>query len=176
MDFIIKYYNTINNKNKTNNIVWIFFFFFYLGFLSRTFMNHRTAGEGGGHFFNSSLPAIMAKVMTKATTIISKWARKTFALAIEMTIILTAILVANPARNQTLIHLNMKKFTNDATQVNTTSLSQQSIRKPVNINAKVTFNVNSTNLVSLLASCWKITKTCLTKLTNGLLGLWKYET
>lgn len=70
-----------------------------------------------------------------------------------MTIILTAILVANPARNQTLIHLNMKKFTNGATQVNTTSLSQQSIRKPVNINAKVTFNVNSTNLVSLLASC-----------------------
>ena len=33
-----------------------FFFFFYLGFLSRTFTNHRTAGEGGGHFFNSSLP------------------------------------------------------------------------------------------------------------------------
>ena len=29
--------------------------FFYLGFLSRTFTNHRTAGEGGGHFFNSSL-------------------------------------------------------------------------------------------------------------------------
>ena len=31
-------------------------FFFYLGFLSRTFTNHRTAGEGGGHFFNFSLP------------------------------------------------------------------------------------------------------------------------
>ena len=31
-------------------------FFFYLGFLSRTFTNHRTAGEGGGHFSNSSLP------------------------------------------------------------------------------------------------------------------------
>ena len=31
--------------------------FFYLGFLSQiTFTNHRTAGEGGGHFFNSSLP------------------------------------------------------------------------------------------------------------------------
>ena len=25
-------------------------FFFYLGFLSQTFTNHRTAGEGGGHF------------------------------------------------------------------------------------------------------------------------------
>ena len=31
-------------------------FFFYLGFLSRTLMNLRTAGEGGGHLFNSSLP------------------------------------------------------------------------------------------------------------------------
>ena len=30
--------------------------FFYLGFLSRTFTNHRTAGERGGHLFNSSLP------------------------------------------------------------------------------------------------------------------------
>ena len=30
-------------------------FFFYLGFLLRTFTNHRTAGEGGRHFFNSSL-------------------------------------------------------------------------------------------------------------------------
>ena len=35
-------------------------FFFYLGFLSRTFTIHRTAGEGGGHSINSSsllLPA-----------------------------------------------------------------------------------------------------------------------
>ena len=31
-------------------------FFFYLGFLSRTFMIHRTAGEGGGYLFNSFLP------------------------------------------------------------------------------------------------------------------------
>ena len=30
-------------------------FFFYLGFLSRPFTNHRSAGEGGGHFSNSSL-------------------------------------------------------------------------------------------------------------------------
>ena len=29
-------------------------FFFYLGFLSRTFTNHRTAGKRGGHFFNSN--------------------------------------------------------------------------------------------------------------------------
>ena len=32
------------------------YFFFYLGFLSRTFTIHRTAGEGGGYLFNSSLP------------------------------------------------------------------------------------------------------------------------
>ena len=31
-------------------------FLVYLGFLSQLFANHRTAGEGGGHFFNSSLP------------------------------------------------------------------------------------------------------------------------
>ena len=34
----------------------IFFSFFYLGFLSRTFTIHGTAGEGGGYLFNSSLP------------------------------------------------------------------------------------------------------------------------
>ena len=33
-------------------------FFFYLGFLSRTFTNHWTVGEGGGHFFNSSRPLL----------------------------------------------------------------------------------------------------------------------
>ena len=37
-----------------NNL--FFFFFFYLGFLSRTFTIHRIAWEGGGYFFNSSLP------------------------------------------------------------------------------------------------------------------------
>ena len=31
------------------------FFFFYLVFLSQPFTNHRTADEGGGHLFNSSL-------------------------------------------------------------------------------------------------------------------------
>ena len=41
-------------------VYWVFcfcfFFFFYLGFLSRTFTIHGTAGEGGGYLFNSSLP------------------------------------------------------------------------------------------------------------------------
>ena len=31
-------------------------YFFYLCFVSRTFTNHRTTGEGGGHSINSSLP------------------------------------------------------------------------------------------------------------------------
>ena len=31
-------------------------FFLYLGFLSRPFTNCRSVWEGGGHFFNSSLP------------------------------------------------------------------------------------------------------------------------
>ena len=34
----------------------VILFFFYLGFLWWTFTNNRTAGEGVGHFFNSSLP------------------------------------------------------------------------------------------------------------------------
>ena len=32
------------------------FFFYCQGFFSRPFTNHRIAGEGGGHFCNSSLP------------------------------------------------------------------------------------------------------------------------
>ena len=31
-------------------------FFFYLGFLSRRFTTHRTAGEEGGYIVKSSLP------------------------------------------------------------------------------------------------------------------------
>ena len=31
-------------------------FFLSLGFLSQPFTNRRTAAEGGGHFFNSSIP------------------------------------------------------------------------------------------------------------------------
>ena len=34
---------------------FFFFFLFYLGFIS-PFMNHRTAWEGAGHFFNYSVP------------------------------------------------------------------------------------------------------------------------
>ena len=36
-------------------VLYIYIYFLYLGFLSQIFTNHRTAGEGGGHFFNSSL-------------------------------------------------------------------------------------------------------------------------
>ena len=37
-------------------VIWACLFFFYLGFVSLTFTNHRTAREGGGHSINSSLP------------------------------------------------------------------------------------------------------------------------
>ena len=56
-------HNAILEENK-NRTVYIVIsktkVFFYLGFLSQTFMNHRTAGEGGGYLFNSPLPFPLA--------------------------------------------------------------------------------------------------------------------
>ena len=42
--------------NSTVEIKLFYRFFFSLGFLLQPFTNHRTAGEGGEYFFNSSLP------------------------------------------------------------------------------------------------------------------------
>ena len=47
----ITFYNSFSERNFR-----IFFFSFYVGFLSRTFKNHRTAGERRGYFINFSLP------------------------------------------------------------------------------------------------------------------------
>ena len=44
-----------NDSFKTINF-FMLIFFFSLGFLLRAFTNHQTAGKGGGHVFNSSLP------------------------------------------------------------------------------------------------------------------------
>ena len=46
------------HRHEESCSLWSLFiyFFFYLGFLSRTITVHRTAGEGGGYSFNSSLP------------------------------------------------------------------------------------------------------------------------
>ena len=44
------------NDREYLYIKFINVFFFYLGFLSRTFTIHGTAGEGGGYLFSSSLP------------------------------------------------------------------------------------------------------------------------
>ena len=48
------------NDNGNHTIIYIYLYIyiyiFCLGFLPRTFTNHRTAGEEGGHFFNSWLP------------------------------------------------------------------------------------------------------------------------
>ena len=48
----------ITTKERTFAIYFIFFF--HLDSLSRTFMIHRTAGEGGGYFFKFSLPLLPA--------------------------------------------------------------------------------------------------------------------
>ena len=37
-------------------LLLLIYIFFYLGLLSETISNYKTAREGGGHFFNSSLP------------------------------------------------------------------------------------------------------------------------
>ena len=39
------------HQNNLESMKLVSYFFFYLGFLSRTFSNHRTSGEGEGHFF-----------------------------------------------------------------------------------------------------------------------------
>ena len=49
-------YCDINQFNQSMEI----YIFFYLGFLSQPFTNQGTAGEGGGHFFNASLPLPLA--------------------------------------------------------------------------------------------------------------------
>ena len=52
---ILEIRNLIFDLNIRLNLFFLFFFF-DLGFLSQTFTNHITAGEGGGHLFISSLP------------------------------------------------------------------------------------------------------------------------
>ena len=49
------FYFVKKKKNHFFNSFVSVKFFFYLGFLSQPFANQRTVGEGGGHFFNSSL-------------------------------------------------------------------------------------------------------------------------
>ena len=51
---------TIEKKLAKNLGLLYIYIYIYLGFLSRIFTNHRTAGEGEGHFFNSSLPLLPA--------------------------------------------------------------------------------------------------------------------
>ena len=51
--FISQFYFKVPKTIRLNET---HYFFLYLGFLSRTFMIHRTAGGGGGYLLNSSLP------------------------------------------------------------------------------------------------------------------------
>ena len=49
--------NQYVKSDKMQYIIYIdLYIFFYLGFLSRTFTIHRTAVEGAGYLFDSSLP------------------------------------------------------------------------------------------------------------------------
>ena len=48
---VIRYY-----RYQIVSIILNFIYFFYLGFLSRKFTIHRTAGEGGEYLFSPSLP------------------------------------------------------------------------------------------------------------------------
>ena len=41
-------------QNNLESMKLVSYFFFYLGFLSQTFSNHRTEGEGEGHFLKLS--------------------------------------------------------------------------------------------------------------------------
>ena len=70
--FFLLSFTTLHRGKYSNLTLFsypiFFFFFFYLGFLSRTFTNHRTAGEGGGHFFNSSLPLSPASLSSWVIT------------------------------------------------------------------------------------------------------------
>ena len=49
-------HNFESRDKKADGKTPFFFCFFFLSFLSRTCTNHGTAGEGGGRFFDSSLP------------------------------------------------------------------------------------------------------------------------
>ena len=58
--------NAEHSKKKPYDLITVvddcycLVFFFYQGFLSQPFTNHKTAGEGGGHLFNSSVPLPLA--------------------------------------------------------------------------------------------------------------------
>ena len=53
---ILKHSHIVMLKFQLCSLLKQSLFLFCLGFLSRTFMIHRTAGEGVGYLFNSSLP------------------------------------------------------------------------------------------------------------------------
>ena len=54
--FIAKILSRFIPKMSFDSHATTILFIFYLGFLSRTFTIHRTAGEGGGYLFNSLTP------------------------------------------------------------------------------------------------------------------------
>ena len=56
-NFIERFNFIVNLKQAPTEMDLKYYSFFYLSFLLWTFTIHRTAGEGGGYLFNSSLPS-----------------------------------------------------------------------------------------------------------------------
>ena len=90
VDFIIKYYNSVNNRNKTNNNTSI-----SKKYSSQNNDNsNRNYGKSDGKSNNTNI----------------KISNKSIAPAVKMMVNLTLILVENPTRDQALIHLDITKI------------------------------------------------------------------
>ena len=152
VDFIIKYYNSVNNRNKTNKNTSI----------SKNYSSQNNDNSNRNY----------GKSDDKSNNTNIKISNKSIALAVKMMVNLTLILVENPTRNQALSRVDITKIHKRY------NLRKHNFFEPVvnkvtcGYKLEFTFNVNSTNLVSLLGSWQKIMKTWLTK---ELAGLWKYE-
>ena len=152
VDFIIKYYNSISNRNKTNNNTSI----------SKNYSSQNNDNSNRNY----------GKSDDKSNNTNIKISNKSIALAVKMMVNLTMILVENPTRNQGLSHLELTKIHQQY------NLRKYNFFEPVvnkgtcGYKLQFTFNVNSTNLVSLLASWRMFMKTWLTK---ELAGLWKHK-
>ena len=73
-DTVLKSVQILTMKKPELRQWRLFCFFFYLGFLSQTFANYRTAGEGRGHFFNPSLPLPPASQALELAGRLLQWA------------------------------------------------------------------------------------------------------
>lgn len=90
VDFIIKYYNSVNNRNKTNN---------------NTSISKKYSSQN-----NDNSNRNYGKSDDKSNNTNIKISNKSIAPAVKMMVNLTLILVENPTRDQALIHLDITKI------------------------------------------------------------------